>query len=183
MLDLVLRAGDQLDGDSRVVVGVARAGRGAGERVGPNDWTVDLDEQFRGGADQPVDRVPVAGTERRPQAPKHGVHVDRSIRRDDDRAGDHRLDEFARPGGVARRCDRGKVMVDGDTGLDDVARGRHVVSWFADEVERRDESAESVIGVGLVDTDDRDRRWMLVRLPDGELRERQPRPVRRVGTE
>ena len=79
VLDLVLRAGDQLGGDPRIGVGVAGARRRAGERVGPHDVAVDLDEQFGEAPIEPVDRVPIARTERRAQAPKHGVHVDRSI--------------------------------------------------------------------------------------------------------
>ena len=47
VLDLVLRAGDELLGDLGVEVGVTGARRGAGQRVRPHDPTVDLDEQFR----------------------------------------------------------------------------------------------------------------------------------------
>ena len=107
----------QLGREPGVGLGVAGAGRRAGERVRPHDVAVDRDQQLGRGADEAVDREAVARTEAGPQPQQHGVDVDRLVRLDRDRRGRSRPCRSARR--APRRApagDGGQVVVDVDSG-------------------------------------------------------------------
>ena len=82
MLGLVLGAGQQLGGGTLVGVGVAGARCRAGERMGLHRVAVDRHEQLGHRADEAVDRVAIARSERRSQAHQHRVDVDRLVAAD-----------------------------------------------------------------------------------------------------
>ena len=124
VLDLVLGAGDELLGDLGVEVGVTGARSGASQRMRPHDPTVDIDEQFRRGADQAVDGEPVARAERRSQALQHTVAIYRTVGRDGDLPGDHGLGQLPVPDGTPDGLDSGQVGADRRDRLDRVASGR-----------------------------------------------------------
>ena len=122
VLDLVLGAGDELRRQPLVVVGIAGDRGGPGERVRADHVALDGHEQLGGRPDEPVDREAVARTEAGAEPSEHGVDVDRAVRRDRDRSGDHGLDDLAGPHHVASRLDGAEVVGDVDGGTDVVRR-------------------------------------------------------------
>ena len=118
MLDLILRTGLQLGRQPGVRVGIAGGGCRAGEWMGADGVTPHRHQQLWRGADQPVDREPVAGGEGGLEASEHGVDVDRLVGRDIDRPGDHRLVHVALTDRLPGRCDSGQIAPDVDPGAD-----------------------------------------------------------------
>ena len=122
----------EFGGDPGIVVDIARPGRSAGKWMRAHDRSVDFHEELGGGADEAVDRIPVARPEAAPQSPQHGMDVDRFARVHHDRAGDDGFGERSGADGVACRDNGGQIVVDVDAGFDPIA-GR---TRTGDEVRR-----------------------------------------------
>ncbi len=112
VLDLVLLTGEQLGRRKTIGVGIARAGRGAGEGVGTHRAALHFDEQFRRGADEAVDAVAMAEPEHRLQPQQNGMDVDRFGAADLYFASDDGLGEPASADRVASCGHGGEIEID-----------------------------------------------------------------------
>jgi hypothetical protein len=123
MLDLVLDARQKPLGGCRVGVGIAAARGCSCEGSASDGAVVDLDQQFRRCADQPVDRVTVAAAEAGLQTTENRVDVDRVIGPDAYLAGNDGLAQRAVADGVAGGGDRCEVLRDRRQRADAERRG------------------------------------------------------------